>query len=330
MEIGAIKAQSEAAYGQWAAQWREHAKIHSKFSMKKWDELENSGIGKAILLVGNGWSLEKEIETIKKYKDQVDIICCDKSLGHLIKNGIKPTYCLVADANVNYEKYMQPYENDLDQTTMFVNVCANPKWTHNGNWKEMFFFINKDALNSEVEFQKLSGCENIVVAGTNVSNAMMIVLTQCDNIVGARNFMSYDKYLLIGYDYSWSAEGNYYAFDKTGGGKINYMRHIYLQNLRGDLCFTSNNLMFSAQWLDKYIGTYNLPVVQCSEDSIFLTRYKGVLADQMQYSFKRSDVDFVKESLKKLKEINKERSRLTLQLRAVASSHHNAMLMSVS
>lgn len=95
----------------------------------KLSDLEFSGIGKAILLVANGYSLEENMHTIKENKDKVDIICCDKTLGHLINNGIEPTYCLVCDANVDYEKYLKPFEDKLKNTILLINVCANPLWS---------------------------------------------------------------------------------------------------------------------------------------------------------------------------------------------------------
>ena len=101
-----VKRQSENAYAQWCVQWREHCKAHSIYPQKPLSDFLGIGIGRAILCVANGYSFEENIETIKANKDSCDIICCDKTLGHLIDNGINPTYCVVCDANVNYEKYL--------------------------------------------------------------------------------------------------------------------------------------------------------------------------------------------------------------------------------
>lgn len=329
MDDHAIRKQSEAAYGQWAVQWREHAKHHSKYAMKSWEDFQNTGIGKAVVCVANGWSLELEMETLKKYQDKVDIFCCDKTLGHLIENGIKPTYVMVCDANVDYERYLKPYEDQLQDSTLFINVCGNPKWTEHGNWKDIYFFVNMDILGSEKEFSGLSGCQNIMPAGTNVSNAMIILLTQCDNTVGRRNYFGYDKILLIGYDYSWNPEGKYYAYNADGDGKANYMRHIYTRNIAGDYVFTSNNLAFSAVWLDKYVSTFRLPVIQCTRQSVFLTKYLGVLSEQMQYDFRREDSEKVRSAVRRLKEIANEKNQLTAQMAAIANDHYRSLVQTV-
>ena len=108
--------QSKAAYGQWKEQWRDHAKIHSEYEMKPLMDFQNIGVGKAIVVVANGASFEKQIDTLKKHRDNCHILACDKTLGHLIDNGISPDYLLVCDANVNYEKYLQPWEDKLQDT----------------------------------------------------------------------------------------------------------------------------------------------------------------------------------------------------------------------
>lgn len=278
-----ILKQSESAYKQWAVQWRAQAIANSVYPMKSMDELKYTGIGRAVLAVANGYSFERNIETIKKYQHLVDIICVDKCLIHLLRNGITPKYVLVCDANVSYEAYLEPVRDQLANTTLIMNVCGNPKWAANGNWKDRYFFVNKDVLKSELEFQDLSKCPNAIAAATNVSNAQIVILTQCDNTTH-HNFFGYDKILMIGYDYCW--DESYYAFDKTGGGKTHYMRGCHVYNLAYEYCYTSTNLLFSAKWLTKYIQVFKLPVIQCDPNSL-VTGIKLCpdLAEQMQYSY---------------------------------------------
>lgn len=322
-----IQKQSERAYAQWAVQWREHAKIHSKYPMKSLDQFENSGVGKAVLCVANGYSLEQEIETIKKHQENVDIICCDKSLGHLITHGIRPKFCLVADANVSYSKYLEPYKDQLQDTILIANVCSNPEWTEKGNWKDRFFFSVMDILETEKEWMALSGCPNKVAAGTNVSNSLVIFLTQCDNS-GRKNFFAYDKMLLIGFDYSWKPRLNYYAFDKSGDGKTNYMRHAYLTDLNREEVVTSNNLVFSAKWLAQYIAAFKLPVVQCSRIGIFATEKMGVLSEQMQYSFRKEDSKKIQDLLSLRKMLVEKKRELESKIQTIAKEHYYSYISS--
>lgn len=307
-----IVRQSTATFKQWGEQWKKHAKRAADFPQKTLEVFEGIGAGRACLMIANGASFEKELETIKKYQGNVDIFVCDKTIGHCLDNGIVPTYCLVADANVSYEKYLKPWKDKLQDTILFSCVCANPEWWDGGNWKDIYFYALKDSINTEKIFLPLSGCPNVIPAGTNVSNSMIIFATQCDN-EKKDNFFGYDKYLLIGFDYSWRSGGKYYAFDHDGKGKRFYMRHNYGRTIRGDLCYTSNNLGFSLQWIQKYIDVFHLPIVQCSGDSVLPTpvvhggfanlekqmKYQGTMAPGKLHTLleKRSEILKLKRKL---------------------------------
>lgn len=295
-----VRAQSESAYKQWGKQWDENAKRISTIPQKDLLDFQNSGIGKAALLIANGYSFEKNIELIKEYQNNVDIFCVDKCLIHCINNGIIPKFCIVCDANVSYEKYLKPIKDKLSETIIISNACANPLWVENGNWKDRYFFVNKDVLHLEKRYSELSGCHNIVPAGTNVSNALIVLLSQADER-GKNNFFGYDKILLIGYDYSWT-DDSYYSFDKDGGGKANYMKMAYLPVPSGRIAYTSNNLLFSAKWAQKYISTFGLNVFQCSKDSILGGKKVVDLKEQLQYQYKSDDSAKVVEALKERRE----------------------------
>lgn len=316
-----IKHQSISCYGQWKEVWRENAKYHAaRFPMHPFKDLANTGIGKAALCIANGYSFEENIETIRTYQHLVDIVACDKTIKHCIDHGITPKYCVVCDANVSYETYLESVKDKLQDTTLIINVCANIKWAGQGNWKKVYFFVNQDVLKSEREFMALSGCPNMTVAGTNVSNQMVIALTQADN-TSPRNFFGYDKYLLIGFDYSWG-DGHYYAFDPDGGGKTNYMRNIYLKSQGGHYVYTSTNLMFSARWFDQYVKAFRLPIFQCSNRSIIA----GVgevkdLAQQMQYCHRPEDSQFVQKMVKMKQEYQAMMKDIDRKLSDIAYEH---------
>lgn len=320
MQDGAILEQSKNAYKQWVTQWRANAEAHKKFDKISFDKFANIGVGKAVLCVANGYSFEEEIETIKKHQANVDILACDKTLGHLLDHGITPDYVMVCDANVDYEKYMAKWETKLSNTTLFINVCANPKWSHNGNWKEVIFFTNKDIIHSELEFSKLSGTQNFICAGTNVSNAMVILLTQSENGM-RKNFFGYDKILLIGFDYSWKHGGKYYAFNEDGEGKASYMKHAFVITHSGAFAYTSGNLTFSAQWLEKYISAFKLPVVQCSKDSVLKFGNVKNLEEQIQYRYKTENREIVKATIEELNKLNVRVQQLNNRINNIGRDH---------
>lgn len=324
-----IRQQSEAAIKQWGPQWSEHCVKHFSFKKKPMADFENIGIGRAVLCVANGYSFEENIETIKKYKDNVDILACDKTMGHLLEHGIVPTYVIVCDANVDYKKYMEKWKDKLSNTTLFINACANPEWSHNGNWKDIVFFLNIDVLNSQDKFSKLSGVTNFIAAGTNVSNAMVILLTQCDNTL-RKNFFGYDKILLIGYDYSWKAGGKYYAFDEDGGGKVHYMQHSYVVTPSGEFAYSSGNLAFSLEWLLDYVTAFKLPVVQCGKDAILqIGGNARDLAEQMQYKHKPQDGENVRGIVNEIRRLDARMKQLMEFTNQIGRDHYWSYVRSI-
>lgn len=283
-----IVEQSKAAYKQWCEQWRDHAKQHKAMGIKtSFMDFANVGVGRALVICGNGYSLEENIDTLKKYSSNVDIMVCDKAMGHLLDNDIVPQYVVVCDANVSFEEYCEPWKDKLDQSIMFTNVCANPKWAKE-NWKNRCLFVNQDSINSEKEFGPLGGCPNFLPAATNVSNQMVVLATQSSN-KGRNNWFGYDKIILLGFDYSWSSEGNYYAFDKDARGKHNYMRHAYCLDRAYRPCFSSSNLIFSAKWLEDYIKGFKLPIVSGTDRTLLGTVPTKNLEKQLQYNYRQHD-----------------------------------------
>jgi len=315
-----ILSQSNSAYNQWKVQWREQAKYVSKFKMKPMTDFENSGVGKAVLCVANGYSFEENLELIKKYQDNIDILACDKTFGHLVSNGIKPKYLMICDANVDYDRYLKPYLDQVKDTIVFASVCCNPKWLDNVPWKDLYFFVNKDILGSEKEFSGLSGCNNFIPAGTNVSNAMVVLLTQSDN-AGRRNFFGYDKILLIGFDYSWRAGKKYYSFNELAENKANYMCHAYIVTYDGSFAYTSGNLSFSAEWLGTYAKAFQLPLIQCTKATITTGIPFGDLEKQIQYKYKREDSAQVKKLVNNMRQVVAEKRDLENKLAAIGKDH---------
>lgn len=323
-----IVAQSNAAYDQWKDQWREHCKIHKDMGITStFFDFMNMGVGKALLIVANGYSLEENIEVIKKHQNNVDIMVCDKAIGHLLDHGIVPDFCVVCDANVDADVYIMKWKDQLSQTTLFNNVCGNPEWTKL-NWKNKCLFVNKDSISSEKEFSELSGCSNFVPAATNVSNEMVVLATQSTN-EGRNNWMGYDKIILIGFDYCWSGEKSYYAFDQDGSGKMSYMKHAYVMDRNLEHCFSSSNLIFSAKWLDDYIKAFRLPVVSGTKRTLLQNIPCKDLEEQLQYSYRQEDGITVRGLSQMRAQLAQQLDQVTRKISAIGMDHWHSFMTSI-
>lgn len=252
-----VRQQSEAAFGQWKEQWEKNSKFNGEIYKRDGNshkDLLNHGIGRQLLVVATGYSLEREIDTIKQYRDKCDIACVDKSFGVLMDHGIKPDFVVIADANVSYSDWAERHIEQTEGVTLIANVNCNTEWTK--NWKgKIIFYVNKDNIETEKIYMELSGCRELIPASSNVGNTVVVFFGQVCN---------YDRYLLIGYDYSWAPGTNYYAFNDND--KRYWMRHMFAIGITGELCYTSQNLHFSARWLVEYIqkSMGAKPVFNCS------------------------------------------------------------------
>ena len=240
-----VLAQSKAAYGQWAEQWREYAKVNGEKYKKDGNTQQDLlfiGAGKTLVCVANGSSLEDHMGTLKESQsnDAVDIICCDKVLGNLLDNGVKPQYVILADANISYKDWMEPWKDQTKDIILISSICANIEWTQ--NWEgPVFYYVNKDNIQSEKEFSEISGCKEFIPASSNVGNTVVVFSVQ---------IFGYDEHLLIGYDYSWGDSDNYYAYQDSV--KRHWMKHAHGVDCRGEIVNTSQNLIFSSRWLSDY------------------------------------------------------------------------------
>jgi hypothetical protein len=156
---------------------------------------------------------------------------------------------------------------------------------------------------------------------------MVIAITQCNNN-GTQNYLGYDKILLIGFDYSW--QDHYYSFNHTGDGKINYMRHVYGKNHRGELIYSSNNLVFSARWFEQYVKTFKLNIINCSKDGIIAAK-KTVddLESQMKYSYRPDDSHFLRNLVKIRKELKGQLTETDKKIRNIMFDHYQSALSSI-
>ena len=196
-----VMAQSKAAMAQWGPTWESHATKNGELFRKlghTHKELLFKGAGKIIVVVGMGPSLEHQIETLKKYHDNpaVEIMCVDKAMGFLLKHGIKPDYVNIADAGIDYERWCKPYIEQTRDINLICNMTANPEWSHNWRYNQeknnIWFYINRDNIQSEKIYSAISGCNDMIHAGSNVGNSCVIF---------SASVLAHEEILLLGFDF---------------------------------------------------------------------------------------------------------------------------------
>ena len=269
--------QSKSAFNQWKDVWEKHAKVNGEIARREATSNQDIlfvGAGRTLLCIAYAPSFEKNIETLKKYHNEgVDIACVDKCFKALVENGITPNYVFLADAKISYKEWLEPVIDKTEDCILISNVTANIEWTQ--NWKGLqFFYVNKDNIETEKIYTKLSGVNEIIPASSNVGNSVLVYATQ---------ILGYEKYLLLGYDYSWKDDDNYYAFNDSQ--KRYWMKHAQVIDVNGDMVNTSQNLIFSARWLtdfhNKILTHHKIKMLNCSGQGI-LQIPRGNLEKELQ------------------------------------------------
>jgi len=273
------KNQSLAVFGQFGEKvWIPNAKENAKLDHKDSNTLQNMGLGKILVIVAMGASLEDHIDTIKKYRGRFDLMCCDKAFVPLMEHGVKPDMVMICDANIP-ARHFETHVHATKDIKLFATPYANTLWTK--SWLgDRYFFVNKDAINTEDIFMPIMGKgTRTIPASSNVSNAMVVFMNGSDETRRV-NWGGYEKYLLVGYDYSWRPDGNYYAWSNPKP-KRNYMHHVTCRDIQAQTVFTSGNLLFSARWLFDYCSLHKLPVTNCSGRGLLDIPFKSNLEKEL-------------------------------------------------
>jgi len=258
-----VLGQSKAAFRQWGDLWAKNAAINGekyKNDKKSYKDFLYTGTGKTIACVGLAPSFEKSVSLLKQYRDNIDIAVVDKALGSCIDNGIIPNMVFIMDSITDYERWCEPWIDKTENIILISNITANPIWAQ--NWKgPVYFTTNKDNIQTEQIHGKISGCWDIIPASSNVGNSIVVFVTQ---------LMNYDEYLLVGFDFVFTPDMNYYAFQDMD--KRYWMRHGVVIDNYGRYAYITQNLLFTCRWLDDFYIAELRPrgfrIVNCSGGTI--------------------------------------------------------------
>ena len=272
------KMQSQTVYKQFGeSKWIPFAKENAKLPRKDSNDLKGCGLGKFLVSCALGESLEEKVESIKKHRDKVDVLTCDKGFGALLERGVKADYVMICDTNVEF-KHVKEYIPETKDVKLLCTPYANIEWT--SSWKgDRYFYVNKDSIETELVFQEILGNVRMIPAGSNVSNAMVVFFMGVDE-KSRYNWSAYEMVYLVGYDYSWRPNGNYYSWANPVPKRY-YMSHRTLLDINKDWCFTSENLFFSAKWLTQYATSFDIPIMNCSGRGLLQIKRMGDLEEEL-------------------------------------------------
>lgn len=173
--------------------------------------------GKTALVISAGPSLDKNIETIKKYRDKAIIFSVGQALGSLMKNGIKPDF-VVSIELINTVQQLESFDiSDVDLIVEPITYVS----IHKIKAKNIISYPSKTSIANLIWAQYA----NIDSSGCKSSGTVSYTALYSAKILGFKNIalVGQDLAYLDGKCYSSGAkiEGLEYEIDPiTGKAKV--------------------------------------------------------------------------------------------------------------
>jgi len=242
--------QSKLAYKVWKNLWENNCERNYGHIKTSHADILNIYNKKTGVLFAFGPSL---MENIHEYKSLIEsgqlkdtvVGCVEKAFVTLCENGIQPDFCVIADGSVSVSWAEGIKKENIEKCNLVANVYASPDWiklwSDNSKDENIYWFLNKDNINTHHYFAPKVNYFEVIEAASNVGNTLCVFSVK---IFGLR------RILLYAYDYSWK-NCNYY-----GNGyhiRSNVLGTHREIDINGNLVFVSDNMKFSAEWLHRYV-----------------------------------------------------------------------------
>ena len=152
------------------------------------DKIKDVYTGSTAVVVSAGPTLDRNIETIKKYRNNIVLIVVGTAMKALAKHNIKPDFLCMIEA---FDNSAQIYGLNLEDVNFVTEPFSNPAlknfkfkniFTHassnmpvNSLWSEIFDFSNKDYLSkgtvsyTAINVARILGCKKIVLVGQDLA-----------------------------------------------------------------------------------------------------------------------------------------------------------------
>lgn len=184
--------------------WKSHLKDNCElFKKTGWatDELQGKEKGKSAIVCGSSPAIGKQLETLKSISFDNDFVLCalSSNLVYLLKNGIKPKYCIVVDADESTGRDWD--ELDPGKTTgitLISNTYAYPPMLR--KWQGPLYFLDLQSADEEFEGlkKKLYGLSNGIGSGFpsifaqfNIMVAAAYLILECPIILFVGHELSF-------------------------------------------------------------------------------------------------------------------------------------------
>ena len=200
---------------------------------------------KAMVLVGASPCLTEDVEKLKQLDDNFIIICANSSLKFLLKNGIKPHYCISLDSDlIDIPQHLDCPESK-DITLLASSATAGKSLDV---WKGPIFYMAYYSIDPKIrpKLRRKLG-KKVVSGGNSMSQALVVVTT----IWGAKTV------IFVANEYCFNKK-DYYA-DKTAAKQEKIEVTHSVKDSKGRTRVTIPALFTYYRWMDKTCGDLTPP-----------------------------------------------------------------------
>jgi hypothetical protein len=195
--------------------WKSHLKDNCDlFKKTGWasDELQGSQKGKTAIVCGSSPAIDKQLKTLKRVSGDDNFILCalSSNLVYLLKNGIKPNYCIVVDADESTGRDWDTLDPVQTQDIVLIsNTYAYPPMLR--KWQGPLYFLDLQSADNDFEAlkEKLYGPANglgsgfpAIFAQFNIMVAAAYLILECQIV------------LLVGHELSFKDDNAQYYVDR--------------------------------------------------------------------------------------------------------------------
>lgn len=157
---------------------------------------------KAMILVGSSPCLRQDVHKLKEIDDNFCIICANSALKFLLKNGVKPDYCIALDSDeIDIPQHLDCDNKDI---TLLASTAISPKSLK--KWKGPIYFLPYYSVEKELRLKIRRRLGKSVPGGGNsITEAFWIVSV----IFGSKTV------IFVANEYCFDDVKNYYADKKA-------------------------------------------------------------------------------------------------------------------
>lgn len=116
--------------------------LHHLSASRPFDALKDLYPGVPAVVVASGPSLSKNINELKKIKDNAIIIAADSALAPLLAQGIRPHYVASVDYNEFTFEKLSPYVGDLKDISLVYAPIVTPRILNRIRFKERYYVFH--------------------------------------------------------------------------------------------------------------------------------------------------------------------------------------------